>query len=756
MKFTVCISILWATLYVAAPLHAQEIASKKSSSEPSYPHSSAYYYQGHSKVKVHLALDEFHVQGVKEHGVNLSGINPKSVVSSHTDRSALVRLESKGLSYAQLNARAQAFTSQTQDVFGVVYPKGQSKRSSENRQVVTNRMAVKCYPDVSIESLAVLYGFEVLRSVPYDSDTYIVKMDSDDLLLGLDIANTLYEANEVVYAEPVIQRKQSLRYIPNDPLFSSQWHLNNTGLASGFVAGNDANIMETWDTVTGDGINILIVDDGIAVDHEDLAPNARTDLDYDYFDDDDSPLPGSWHGSASSGIALARGGNSKGVIGAAFEASLVGIRLLGGAFTVEQEADAMSHLVGEENPADFAYINSNSWGPTDHPSSKASLSSVVASALAGGALNGRNGKGVVYVWAGGNGRGSDDRATYDPYTSSRYTIAVGASGGEGIYSEYSEPGPCLLVNAPSGLKLSGSYGTTSTNTSGYTSDFGGTSSAAPLVAGVIALMLQSNFDLGWRDVQQILVETSTETDLKDPEWFTNGAGHLYNENYGFGRINAEAAVEAASSWTNLPATLTPLSEEETGLSVSIPDNNLTGLTRSLVVNSGGSFSIEHVDLTVDITHTYRGDLEISLTSPSGMKSIFTKTHFAEEDEDYSNWTFTSVAHWGEDPNGTWTLKVIDGADVDVGTLNRWSIDLHGTTPVVTIPTSSGVYVDKDYLGYEQGTSLSPFNTLSEAIAHLTSGGNLYLYPGVYDRATSLNFDSPMTFDGANSGTASIE
>ena len=720
-----------------------------------------YYYRGKSKVQVQVALDELNIQGANHRSFTAPSIGRGESIRPSGSRSSLLRFNPSVSTMGNLNAKAKSYGASDRRVQGVAYPKGHKERSIENRRILTNTIALKLSPTVSLDSLENQYGFSVMYRASYDPDTYIVSVESDDVLAALDMANAMHESGDVDFAELVTQQYYSMRFTPNDPLYSSQWHLNNVNKGAYFTDGNDANITSAWDEVTGDGINILILDEGINVAHEDLAANARTDLDYDFIDDDDSPLPGQWHGTASSGIALAVGNNSTGVTGAAYEASLVGIRLFDASYPPENDiADALSHLVDETIVADQAHVNNNSWGPTDHPAYKDQLSSIVASALANGTSTGRNGKGVIYVWAGGNGRLSSDRSTYDPFTSSRHTIAVGASGGNGRFSSYSEPGPCLLVNAPSEFSATvgnstSTFRTTTTNITAYTSSFGGTSSASPLVAGVVALILEKNSALTWRDVQQILVETSTETDLKDQDWIINGAGHLYNENYGFGRINAQAAIDAAEGWTNLPAELTPLEVSESSLALSIPDNNLNGLTRELVMSPGSAFSVEHVELTVDISHTSRGNLQISLISPDGTESIFTKTH-SDTVNNYSNWTFTSVAHWGENPAGTWTVKIVDGVSTKTGTLNSWGIKLYGTSPTATIPDNSTVYVDSTFKGYEQGTALQPFNTLGEATAHLNLSGVLNVYPELFVTSPTLLFNRPMTINVTAGGTATIE
>jgi kexin len=306
------------------------------------------------------------------------------------------------------------------------------------------------------------------------------------------------------------------------------------------------------------------------------------------------------------------------------------------------------------------------------------------SVLLGGVTNGRNGKGVIYVWAAGNGRGVNQNISYDGYASSRYTIAVGASGGDGRFSTYSEPGASMLVTAPS--SFSGGGITTTTGSSTYTNGFGGTSASAPMVSGVVALLLEANPNLGWRDVQRILLTTATKIDLGNAGWAANGAQRLYNHNYGYGRVNAASAVSLASTWTSLEPELSPLTAIGSSVNLAIPDNNPTGVSHALSITTQQLFRVEHVEVTVNITHPSRGDLAISLTSPQGMRSVFTSVH-TDSADDYNNWKFTSVAHWDENPSGNWTLKVNDGIGVDVGTLNGWSLKITGTAvPAVFVPT----------------------------------------------------------------------
>jgi len=227
----------------------------------------------------------------------------------------------------------------------------------------------------------------------------------------------------------------------------------------------------------------------------------------------------------------------------------------------------------------------------------------------------------------------------------------------------------------------------------YTDDFGGTSSATPTAAGIVALMLEKKPGLGWRDVKEILIRSAYKISPADADWSDNSAGFHFNHKFGAGLIDATAAVNLAATWTNLPAA-TSQSVAQTALSVSIPDNNAAGVTRSFAF-TGSNLRVEHATVTFTANHTNRGDLEVILTSPSGMISRLAEEH-NDAGNNYSAWTFSSVRHWGENSAGTWTVKVADRAAGTTGTLVAATVTLHGTpgtpinpAPIVAITSPAG-------------------------------------------------------------------
>ena len=129
-------------------------------------------------------------------------------------------------------------------------------------------------------------------------------------------------------------------------------------------------------------------------------------------------------------------------------------------------------------------------------------------------------------------------------------------------------------------------------------------------------------------------------------------------------IALAAAVAAALNWTTMTAAAPPLTASE-AVPTAIPDNNTSGISRSVLVSGASDYVAEHVQVTVTVSHTYAGDLRFELVSPEGTVSVLAETRGAENAEWTSNtWTFMTVANWGENPNGTWTLRVSnDGPSV---------------------------------------------------------------------------------------------
>lgn len=437
------------------------------------------------------------------------------------------------------------------------------------------------------------------------------------------------------------------RSLPTDPGFSQQWHLHNT-----LNPVADANLRGAWDAgITGQGVVIGIVDSGVYQAHPDLAPNYNAAGSQTGSGDD--------HGTSCAGVAAAAEGNGLGGVGAAYGAQWA----------------KMHFGFASQNAIAFGFANdvndlkSNSWGPPDDNTLK-HMTSAERAALEDAALNGRGGLGVVFFWAAGNG-GTGDRMDYDPYASSRFTVAVGAITDADQRSWYNETGSSMFLAAQSDGGSRGIY--TTSGPGGYVNNFGGTSSACPLAAGVGALLLDANPALTVRDVQHLLVESARRCDPNHSSWVDNAAGRAVSESFGFGALDASAAVSLASSWTLVgPALLHDTGAQAVNL--PIPDNNATGLTRT--VNVASAMVVESVEVVLNADHNYVGDLQIELTSPNGTVSLLAKKRLDSQD-DLVNYVFTTVRCWGEDAAGTWTVKIADlGANV-AGTWIDFSLRIHG-------------------------------------------------------------------------------
>lgn len=488
-------------------------------------------------------------------------------------------------------------------------------------------------------------------------------------------------------------------FVPNDPLFADQWYLRN-GQNGRRSLPNSAhiNVAFAWaQNITGQGAVIGVVDDGIDYLHPDLFANYRADLDIDLVDRDDSPLvePGSndGHGTAVAGIAAGVGGNGMGITGVAPRAEFTAIRLLAGSSSDRQEAQAVLH----QNQAIDIY--NNSWGPPDG-FGLVGLGSQLQAALQTGVRQGRGGRGSLYVWAAGNGAMQGDNVNYDGYANSRYVIAVGALTRRGTHARYSEPGTALLISAygdnevasgiaATDLRQAGGYNFNAQGLYGanyrdlnYTNDFGGTSAAAAMVSGTLALMLEANPQLSWRDAQQILVNTARRNDPSHAQWQRNGAGHWVNPYFGFGAVDAGAAVSLAQDWQAV-APERKVRSRRVRVRQVVPDGQPMGLSSQVSVDA--NLTIERVEVIFDSSHANGRDLTITLTSPDGTTSVLADANRLPHFGRYNRWSFTSTHHWDEQTAGTWTLQVRDERRGNSGKLNHWQLRFYGTTAPEALP-----------------------------------------------------------------------
>jgi len=355
-------------------------------------------------------------------------------------------------------------------------------------------------------------------------------------------------------------------------------------------------------------------------------------------------------------------------------ASLAGIRL-GPDPDDADEAAAFSHQL---NAVD---ILNSSRRRTDNGRALVAPGPRAEAALLTAVTDGRAGAGRIFIWGAGDGRALNDNCNFDGYASSRFGIAVGAVDETARQAWYSEPCSALLVSAPSSggnrsMMTTDLAGAPGDDRGDYMAAFGGTSAAAPVVSGVVALMLARNPGLTWRDVQHILVRTSRKVDGSDPTWSAGAFPH--SEKYGFGVVDAQAAVTLAATWTKVSAE-TAIPEVASAVGRAIPDKNSLGVSDAIAIGAQYSgFSIEHVEVEFNAAHPHRGDLEVTLTSPSGVVSHLGTVRPGDAEANFSGWRFRSVRHWGESPAGAWTLNVVDLASGNTGTFSGWTLRIYGT------------------------------------------------------------------------------
>jgi len=531
------------------------------------------------------------------------------------------------------------------------------------------------YTDVQLEQTSqwvVVSSNPVGEAVRDLDNVWIVDIESD---IAIEIFAEWQRDGFIETAYPLIEKTMNPKWTPDDSLFGDQWHLQNTGQTNGGVSVEDVNITGAWNNYRGSGIVIGIVDDGLDWNHADLDNYYADTLDYDFCNNDGDPTPSSndGHGTSAAGVAAAAGNNSIGVSGAAPLASLAGLQLISCSTTDTREGNALSH---ERQSID---IYSNSWGPSDNGRTVEAPGPLMMAAFENDVDQGRGGLGNVITWAAGNGLDDDDNSNYDGYANSRHTIAVTAVTHKGEQSWYAEPGANILVAAPSdgdgeGITTTDIEGNGGYENGDYTDGFGGTSSATPLASGVIALMMDANPNLAYRDIQHILVQTCRKNDASDSSWSSNGAGHIVSHKYGFGVVDASAAVNLALNWNNVDEEISFLSGNIDMNNLNIPDNS-NAVTDTVSVSE--SIKVEHVEVIVDISHDYRGDLEIILTSPQGTQNILSEKH-ADSGNNWNNWMFTSVHNWDEDSTGNWTISVQDQGNEDDGTFHDWELNIYGT------------------------------------------------------------------------------
>ena len=654
------------------------------------------YHDGASWKDAIWAADEMQV--LLEPGTDVAKLFPLESIFVRQESEFGIRVKSMDRPGFVVRAKELRLTPGVREVRPVYYATqgALERRSIKERLILTRTIAVSLPEGVEPAALAGRYGARVVSQMNYMPRTWLLEVVGP--FDALEVASALRDKEALSFAAPqfasVAYAKRTLgkrRLIPDDPLFPSQWHLRNTG-QNGGTAGEDINVVLAWDVVQGTGVVIGVVDDGMEHTHPDLLPNYSASLSWDFNGNDPDPMPGTDnnHGTACAGLAGARGNNAIGVSGSAPRAILAGLRLLGAGTTDAQDADALSYR------NDAIHVKSNSWSlDPDNGASLGTIGPLTLAAIANGVTTGRGGRGVVYTWAAGNGRTAPDYVNFDGLANRRSVIGVGSVSKSGRQAWYSESGDCLMVCAPGGesdTTTTDRVGAAGYASEDYASDFSGTSASTPIVSGVTALMLERNPTLSARDVMHILARSARRNDPTDSGWILNAGGFYFNYKYGFGVVNALGAVTLAGAWPYVGAEAAPVSAASATLNMAIPDNTLGGVTNTLTIPATPTLRIEHVEVDFTAAHSFRGDLRVTLTGPSGTASVLADLRPNDSCTSFSGWTFMSRRFWNE-TTGTgngWTIRVEDLDLAATGTFTGWTLRIYGTPVDVTLPVAGTV------------------------------------------------------------------
>lgn len=477
--------------------------------------------------------------------------------------------------------------------------------------VYTENFFLKFKDDIKqerCEAIIKKMGLTIKEALPFAKNAYFLCADEGTGLKIFDIANSCLEMGEVEYCHPEL-----VRPIKHKAVHPMQWHLIPSQI-NGQTINQHVNIEEAWTITRGAGTVIAVIDDGVDAEHEEFSAPGKVVAPRDTIlniNDAGPKRSTEMHGTACAGVACANGSHK--ASGVAPEAKLMPIRFGG----LGSMAEAKAFAWAADNGAD---VISCSWGPADgdwwNPSdplhfSRFDLPDSSRLAINYAINSGRDGKGCVIVWAGGNG---NENIGFDGYASYDKVIAVAACNDRGTRSVYSDFGKAIWCSFPSsdffvpqlnhprplspGIWTTDRSGNQGYNDGGlnaestfgdfeghYTATFGGTSSACPGVAGVVALMLSVNPELTWREIKAIIKNSCDRID----EDFGNYDANGHSPFYGFGRINAGKAVQNAQA--TLQPMLVPnvtgivhfkkpelfnLSDDE-WIAASIPDDRLLGI-----------------------------------------------------------------------------------------------------------------------------------------------------------------------------------
>ena len=418
--------------------------------------------------------------------------------------------------------------------------------------VLTDEIVCKFKPELSlneIEELEKKYDFDILQKLTFSENAFVLKLNPESKKDALEIANALREEENSIYSYPnwieyigyrqeTVETRHGIH--PTDANFAQQWHLENTGQtpddpsAVAGTLGADISAPLAWQTTMGNpNIRLAVIDGGVDIQHNDFSAPGKSVSPIDLIADppDNNPRGGS-HGTKVAGMAVAAANNNCGVVGSAPNCRLIAIKA---GDTMAQIRMAEGFIYAADNGAD---VITCSLGPVG----AWPLTDALEEAIEYATTYGRNGRGCVYTHAVSN---SNEPISNDEVCSHERSIAVSRTNNTDTY-DGAATGPELDISAP------GRYVLTTTNTTSSdrcaTDTTTGTSFATPLTAGVACLVLSVNPDLSWEEVRQVLLDSANKIDAATFPYVNAPANRppgTRNNNLGYGRVNAQNAVQIA-------------------------------------------------------------------------------------------------------------------------------------------------------------------------------------------------------------------
>ncbi len=571
----------------------------------------------------------------------------------------------------------------------------------------------------TIDELATELGLIREKGLDGAERTYIFRVGHTAIENPIKLANRLMRIAQVLVAEPNVVVATAPLYRPKDSLYRQQWHLHHQG-GRGLAMNSHISAEKAWDITRGSrSVVIAVSDDAFDLNHPDLQGMGKLVAPTDLKHRDGVPMPGQDyenHGTAVAGLAIAEE-TGTGVVGVAPGCSFMPIQATG--YLDDESIERLFDWAVEQG----ASVISCSWSPA---AVYFPLSLRQRNAINRAATKGRNGRGCVVLFSAGNANrplnGKVDELGW-PHNALRGVtqwlggfamhpdvITVSACTSLNRKAVYSNWGKHISIAAPSnngppnmslpdlgqvetGPVVKGSFdglgmttvdrtGGTGYSRSDYTSGFGGTSSACPVVAGVVGLMLSANPDLEAGEVKQILQDTADKIEDKTPDPQLGLTYGTYDDRghsrwFGYGKVNAYKAVKASREQYLASRRLSQTIEQTSAVTLTIPADRVAMQQAGIMIHQQGR--LQDIQVYVEVRHGFLGDLSISVVSPQGKSALLQGRTLGRQTQLRKTYTFENTPTLSllmhESTHGRWQLQILDHSGIHQGQLLQWLLKL---------------------------------------------------------------------------------